>query len=52
MEELAILDVPAPQTFPTFYPSGSHAVSQDHLYPAPHDKTSDEAEWAFSIGQK
>ncbi|AQT46555.1 MULTISPECIES: DUF2848 family protein [Bartonella] len=50
IEELAALGVPAPKTFPTLYPLGSHVVSQEHLYQAPHDKTSGEAEWALYIG--
>ena len=51
IEELAVLGVPAPKTFPTLYPLGSHVVSQEHLYQAPHDKTSGEAEWALYIGK-
>lgn len=51
IEELAAIGVPAPKTFPTLYPLGSHVVSQDHLYQAPHDKTSGEAEWALYIGK-
>ncbi|MBI0169819.1 MULTISPECIES: DUF2848 family protein [Bartonella] len=51
IEELAAIGVPAPKTFPTLYPLGSHVVSQEHLYQAPHDKTSGEAEWALYIGK-
>lgn len=51
IEELALLGVPAPKTFPTLYPLGTHVVSQDHLYQAPHDKTSGEAEWALLLGE-
>ena len=51
IEELAALGVPAPKTFPTLYPLGSHVISQEHLYQAPHNKTSGEAEWALYIGK-
>lgn len=51
IEELSLLGVPAPKTFPTLYPLGSHVVSQEHLYQAPHDKTSGEAEWALLFGE-
>lgn len=51
IEELAVLGVPAPKTFPTLYPLGAHVISQEHLYQAPHDKTSGEAEWALFLGR-